>query len=166
MKTIHEIDKKSLTYILYDRIENGEERTIDEWARELDTFPDNIQSALGRARKMNVHLHPVGTITNPNGGSKKGIVRDIMKKEEWMQEVYERRMTNAVLPGIKDFYRKTETATEEFPNLRHYLTIAFNKVYSYIHATHDMMRLSAPKVPEVHGLSPEEKEKVLENILE
>jgi len=170
MKTIESLQKDSLAYRLYDKIKNeGEHRTINEWAEKFDTLPAPIQSALGRLRKANCHLHPVGTVTdlhNPEK-SKKGVVVDIMEREEWFQEVYERGMKNRVIPGIKDFYHKTETAVRIFPSLRQSLTVAFNTVFSYLKTGHESMRLATPKDIDIHAVKPgEDREKVLEEIFE
>ena len=138
MKTIENLQKESLAYRLYDKIKNdGEHKTINEWAEEFDTLPYAIQSALGRLRKVNCHLHPVGTDTNPHGESKKGVVVDIMEKEEYFQEVYERGMKNRLIPGILDFSKQSETARERFPALRHNILVAINTVYSYMKLLHD-----------------------------
>jgi hypothetical protein len=138
MKTIDNLQKDSLSYRLYDRIKNGNEhRTINEWAEEFDTLPYAIQGALGRLRKVNCHLHPVGTVTNPHGESKKGVIVDIMEKEEYFQEVYERGMKNRLIPGILDFSKQSEVARVAFPQLRHNILVAINTVYSYMKSLHD-----------------------------
>ena len=138
MKTIDSLQKDSLAYRLYDRIKNDEQhKTINEWAEEFDTLPYAIQSALGRLRKVNCHLHPVGTVTNPHGEPKKGVVVDIMEREEWFQEVYERGMKVRLVPGILDFSNKSELAKVKFPHLRHNILMAVNTVYSYLKSLHD-----------------------------
>ena len=138
MKTIDSLQKDSLAYRLYDRIKNDEQhKTINEWAEEFDTLPYAIQSALGRLRKANCHLHPVGTVTNPHGEPKKGVVVDIMEREEWFREVYERGMKNRLIPGILDFSNKSEVARTRFPELRHNILVAINTVYSYMKSLHD-----------------------------
>lgn len=159
MKTVHDMRKDGLAWQLYDRVKAGEKRTINEWAEEFDILPDAISRALTRLRKANGHLHPVGTVTDFSGKAKKGIVVDIMEREEWFTEIYDRRFRVTINPAIKDYFRKTELGLKAFPHLRQSITVAFNNLFAGFRLIHGIFRLPEPKVPKAQT-----QEEVLEKL--
>lgn len=114
VKTIADMRRDSLAVLLYNRVKDGENRTINEWAEEFDVMPSTIQRALSRLRKVNCHLHPVGGSqgANPTPGK----VRDIMDNQDNFIEVYERVTLNQVNPGIRSLLSKSEEGHLKFPN--------------------------------------------------
>lgn len=127
MKNISEVNQESLMYQLYIRVKGGEHRTINEWANEFNVIPRSIAGALSRLRKMNIHMHPVGTVTGFTGESKSGVVVDIMTNSEYFTEVYNRAVKTRVNPSIRDILAKSETAYSIFPKFARFLE--FNLKY-------------------------------------
>lgn len=159
MKNVESLKKGGLPSLLFNRVKDGEKRTINEWAEELDILPRNISSALGRLRKVNAHLHPVGTVVDFSGKSKQGVVVDIMEKEEWFKEVYDRSFTNRLHPAIKDYFRKTELGREKFPQLRHALSVTFNTLREYFKLAQDnLLHFTEPKPQQLPEFQPDVKE--------
>lgn len=150
MLTIDKMQKDSLAYKLYKRVKAGEKRTINEWAEEFNTLPYAIQSALGRLRKADAHLHPLNISRSGEVKPGRGVVVDIMEKQEWFENVYERGMRNNLLPSIFGFTHKSQLGSEVFPQLRHQIVVAVNGVYSYIKQLHDGFGHTSPEKSAEH----------------
>ena len=144
-KSIQTLRKSGLPYKLNEKIVSGSRKTISEWAEEFDVFPTQIQAALGILRKLDLHYHPVGTITSFDGESKQGVVVDVMSSEELFSEIYDRRLNNSLIPGIKDFHKKTAIAIVKFPGLKSAITSTFNTIYSFLKGSHDVLNLPNPR---------------------
>jgi len=142
--TVDTLHSETLAYKLYVRVNDGERKTINEWAEFFDCFPSSIQTALGKLRKRGAHFHPVGTKTGDKGKSKQGDVVDIFSDQEYFEEIYNRRIKNTLIPGLKDFHDKSERALSLFPRLKDSISAAFNMAYSFLKSSRGIIGLSQP----------------------
>lgn len=98
-------------------VESGEYKTIAEWAEKYDITYNQMSCVLSNLRKRGIHLHPYSGLIRVGMRHKKGIVVNIMKKQEWLTKGLNNYENNYSLPHLGGMLKKIEMAVTEFPQL-------------------------------------------------
>ncbi len=109
---------KGLPNKLKTGIDNGEEKTVREWAEEFGVTENKIRVALTTLRQRHGfhQYHPIGTKRGIN--PEQGILKDIMLRKEWVVETMDEQKKIHKDPQLIAFADWMHQAYKRFPELR------------------------------------------------
>lgn len=112
--------KSGMPYKLMLMIENGDEKTIDEWAEEFNISPRDIQNTLTNLRKKGYLYYPNGGASgNFKGmGAKKGKIVKITSNKKYFLATMSQERLHHIGPHLTAFSRFLEIGVNKFPELR------------------------------------------------
>ena len=113
------LHKGRLPQLIVQRIiEQKEQLTTSELARELEVSKEKISVALCNLRKKGILIHPVGGESNPNSGTfSEGVLVDASSDKSYFIEVNE-RYKSQLDPRLATQLLSIEKAWTKFPELR------------------------------------------------
>ena len=98
---------------LVRRVRSGEAKTRSDWAKEFGKSINYIDHMLGRLRKHNIMLYPVGT-----GFHTEGIIKEVVKRSRDYRETSERMSKTFINPHVISGFRLRENYLLEDPSRR------------------------------------------------
>lgn len=95
------LNKNRLPARVLDLLEQGGDWTIDGLAQEFGVSRQMIAAALARIRKVGFHYIPQGTILNPQGGGKPGILRNAVLSKNDIRSSMAKNNDWRIIPHIE-----------------------------------------------------------------
>lgn len=112
MKEHRKLQKNSTASKIVEVVENGEQLTVDDFAKRFGTREHNVQTSLVKLRKRGYCYHPTG-----GDHQNKGVIVDITTDIDFFVETkncYHKQINSR----IKTHFRNIEGAWMKFPRLR------------------------------------------------
>ncbi len=109
--------KDSKTFQLYNRIIEGEERTVKEWAKILNITENNLRTKLTSMRKTGYPIFPIGTVKGKGQASSQGVLKLITESLDDCVETSFRYRDQHQMPLLKNLFRLYEQQIVAHPEL-------------------------------------------------
>jgi len=115
MKKFRKLQSGSLTSRVEVGMKDGAKLTLGEWAVKEKTTYAQIHQAFNALRKRGYFYRPYPGIMKVKGHSKRGVMVDFTKKDQWFADCVGTYRKNYSEPTLAEGFRSIEGGIEENP---------------------------------------------------